>query len=90
MVFPSLLIEQAMCFNPIPNVFPSRIYCLSATKYFNSVHWYLNNSQSKGDPHNYGQTVFNLFHNHFSTGLKKKTKLLIIGKQYYPIGCRNN
>lgn len=85
MVFPCLLIELAKCFNPIPYIFPSRTYFLSATKYFNSVHWYLNNSQSKGDPHDYDQTVFNLLHNHFSTRLKNKTKLLIIGKQYYPI-----
>lgn len=74
-----------MCFNPIPNVFPSRTYFLSATKYFNSVHWYLNNSQSKGDPHNNDQIVFYYFLNHFSTRLKNKTKLLIIGKQYYPM-----
>jgi len=48
------------------------------------VYWYLNNSQSKGDSHNYEQMVFHVFLNHICTRLKNKTKLLIISKQYYP------
>lgn len=89
MVFPRLLIEQARCFNPIPSVFLSRTYCFSATKYFNGVYWYLNNGQSKGNPHNYEQMVFKVFDNHISTRLKNKTKWLIIGNQYYPKVIRN-
>lgn len=84
MIFPCLFIEQARCFNPIPSVFLSRKYCLSATKYFNGVYWYLNNSQSKSNSHNYEQMVFKVIDNHISTRLKNKTKWLIIGKQCYP------
>lgn len=78
-VFPCLLNEEARCFNPIPSVFLNRTYCLSATKYFNGVYWYLNKSQSKGNPHNYEQMVFDEFEHHFSTRLKNRTKWLIIG-----------
>lgn len=85
MVFPCLLIEQAKCFNPIPSV----TYCLSATKYFNGIYWYLNNSQSKGNPHNYEQMVVKVFDNHISTRLKNKTIWLITGRQYYPKVIRN-
>lgn len=76
MVFPCLLIEQARCSNPVPSVFLSRTHCLSATKYFNGVYWYLNNGQSKGDAHNYEQMVFKVFDNHLSTRLKIKKKMI--------------